>query len=31
MAAAYARTNLPERPDYARADRLLVDARRSKI
>ena len=31
MAAAYARTNLPERPDYARADRLLVDARRSMV
>ncbi len=31
MAAAYARTHLPERPDYARADRLLVDARRSQV
>ena len=31
MATAYARTNLPERPDYARADRLLVDARRSLV
>jgi predicted nucleotidyltransferase len=31
MAAAYARTTLPERPDYARADRLLVDARRSQV
>jgi predicted nucleotidyltransferase len=30
MAAAYSRTQLPERPDYARADRLLVDARRSQ-
>ena len=26
--AAYARTRLPERPDYARADRFLIDARR---
>jgi predicted nucleotidyltransferase len=31
MAAAYSRTILPERPDYARADRLLVDARRSLV
>lgn len=31
MAEAYSRTLLPERPDYARADRLLVDARRSRV
>ena len=31
MAAAYARTLLPEHPDYERADRLLIAARRSRI
>jgi predicted nucleotidyltransferase len=29
--AAYAATSLPERPDYARADRFLVAARRSMV
>lgn len=31
LSAAYARTNLPEYPDYARADRFLIDARRSSL
>ncbi len=31
MAASYARSSLPEHPDYARADRLLRDARRNQI
>ena len=31
MAAAYARTTLPEHPDYQRANRLLLAARRSRI
>jgi predicted nucleotidyltransferase len=31
LAAAYSRSSLPARPDYSRADDLLVDARRSRI